>query len=313
MRPQDGYISLIINPKSGASSNKLTVKKFIDYLHQKGFETKVNNTESLAHAQSLAAEAAVKYDCAMVMAAGGDGTIREVAHGLEGSDKPLMLLPCGTENLLACELGCRGTVKNLIEVFEAQIHRPFDLCKSDGRFFTSVGGVGIDGDVVKLVDKHRNGNITHRSYFSPIWNTFWNYDFPKVTIEVDDKIVFSDRGIAIFGNISRYSLGIPVLYLADVSDGLLDLCIYKCTNKIDLVRLTFMTILKSHRRSKNVIYKQGKKIKIYSDSVLNTELDGDPGPPLPLEVTIIPQAVKILVPPNAKPIGMRTRMFKIFG
>jgi diacylglycerol kinase family enzyme len=45
---------------------------------------------------------------------------------------------------------------------------------------------------------------------------------------------------------------------------------------------------------------------------LKTELDGDPGPNLPLEVTVIPQAVKVLVPPKAKPIGMRKRIFKIF-
>ena len=312
MNPENGYISLIINTQAGASSNKLMVKKFIEYLQQKGFRMQIDHTESLPHAQSLAADSAVKYDCSMVIVAGGDGTIRETVHGLEGSDKPLMLLPCGTENLLANELGYKTTLKNVINVFESATMRPLDLCKANDKFFTSVGGVGFDGEVVRLVDAQRQGNITHLHYFWPIWQTFWGYDFPKITVEVEDKVVFSDRGIVIFGNISRYALGLPILQLANYGDGLLDVCIYRCSNKPVLILNSLMTVLKSHRKSKNVIYKQCKKIKIYSDSPMKTELDGDPGPQLPLEVTIIPQAVKILVPPQGKPVGMRRRMFRIF-
>ena len=312
MNPESGYISLIVNTQAGASSNKLMVKKFIEYLQQKGFKTKIDYTESLSHAQELAADSAVKYDCSMVIVAGGDGTIREVVHGLEGSDKPMMLLPCGTENLLANELGYKTTLKNTISTFEAETLRPLDLCKANDKFFTSVGGVGFDGEIVRLVDAQRQGNITHLHYFWPIWQTFWGYDFPKITVEVEDKVIFSDRGIVIFGNISRYALGLPILQLANYGDGLLDVCIYRCSNKPILLLNSLMTVLKSHRKSKNVIYKQCKKIKIYSDSSLKTELDGDPGPQLPLEVTIIPQAVKILVPPQGKPVGMRRRMFRIF-
>src|SRR3990167_1904547 len=101
MNPQTGYISLIINPKSGARSEKALANRFIEYLERKNFKLQIHYTQYLNHAQELAADAAVKYDCAMVIVAGGDGTIREAVHGLEGSDKPLMLLPCGTENLLA--------------------------------------------------------------------------------------------------------------------------------------------------------------------------------------------------------------------
>ncbi len=312
MKPENGYISLIINTRAGANCNKLTAKKFIEYLQQKNFKTKIDHTESLIHARELAADAAVKYDCSMVVVAGGDGTIREVVHGLEGSDKPLMILPCGTENLLANELGCETSFKNIINVFESGIVRPLDLCKANDRFFTSVGGIGFDGEVVRLVDAQRQGNITHLHYFWPIWHTFWGYDFPKVSVEVEDKLIFSDRGIVIFGNISRYALGLPILQSANFGDGLLDVCIYKCSGKFSLLYHSFMTTLKSHRRSKNVIYKQCKKIKIYSESPMSTELDGDPGPQLPLEVTIIPQAVKILVPSQAKPVGMRRRIFRIF-
>ena len=105
MNPKDGYIAYIVNPKSGASSNKLTVGRFKEYLQERGFEVRTSLTRSLEHACELATNSAVDYECRLVVTAGGDGTIREAAHGLEGSDKPLLIIPCGTENLLANELG----------------------------------------------------------------------------------------------------------------------------------------------------------------------------------------------------------------
>ena len=82
MKPDDGYIEYIANPKSGATSGKLVWSRFEKYLMKKGYEVRVNLTKSLSHACELAVGAAKDPDCAMVVAIGGDGTIREVAHGL---------------------------------------------------------------------------------------------------------------------------------------------------------------------------------------------------------------------------------------
>lgn len=308
----NGYIALIVNTKAGATSKKTMVIGFIDYLLKKGFKTKIDYTRSLSHAKELAQDAAAKNDCSMVIVAGGDGTMREAIEGMLGRDKPLMILPCGTENLLASELGYRKTLECAISTFESQILRPLDLGKANDYFFTSVGGVGFDGEVVKLVDEKRKGNITQFHYLEPIWKVFWTYDFPKLTVEADGEIIFSDRGIIVFGNVSRYAIGLPIMHLADFGDGLLDVCICRCSGKIVLAQHAILTLIKCLHKSKKIIYKQCKKFKIYSDTPLRTELDGDPGPDLPIEVTVIPHAVKVLVPPKAKPIGMRSRIFRIF-
>ncbi|MHC4458698.1 MAG: diacylglycerol kinase family protein [Planctomycetota bacterium] len=99
MKPDDGYICYIVNPKSGATSSKEVGRNFEQYLVKKGFEVRVSLTSCLEDACEFATDAAVDYDCALVVVVGGDGTVREVAHGLEGSDKPLLIVPCGTENL----------------------------------------------------------------------------------------------------------------------------------------------------------------------------------------------------------------------
>lgn len=314
MKPEDGYIAYIENPKSGASGGKIISRQFEQYLVKKGFDVRVNLTRSLEDARRLATDAAVDYKCAMVIAAGGDGTIREVAHGLEGSDKSLLIVPCGTENLLANELGFDEKLRTIIKTFEAGFIRPLDLGIIDNRCFTSITGFGFDGEVVRRVSEQRQGHINYFDYVWPIWRTFWTYKFEPMRVKVDDEEIFNGRGLVFVGNISRYAIGLEILHQADFGDGLLDICIYKCASQLHLVKHSLMTIIKKHSTCKDVIYQQGKHIKISSGSkAIQTEIDGDPGPALPVEIKIIPQAVNVLVPEGAKPAGLRTRIIRALG
>ncbi len=310
MKPKDGYIAYIVNPKAGATCSRLMGSQFEQYLVDKGYRLKVSLTTSLADACEVATDAAVDYHCAMVVAVGGDGTIREVAHGLEGSDKPLLIVPCGTENLLANEFGFDEKLKTLIKTFEAGYIRPLDLGNVNGKCFTSIAGFGFDGQVVRRVSEQRQGHIDYFDYFWPIWRTFWEYKFEPMKVKVDGEEIFNGRGLVFVGNISRYAVGLQILHYADFSDGLLDVCVYKCASRLHLVKHSIMTILKKQAGASDVIYRQGKEISVSSNSSIDTEIDGDPGPALPVKIKVIPQAVNCVVPEGAKPAGMRTRIIR---
>jgi len=314
MKVDDGYIACIVNPKSGASSSKLTGRRFTEYLVKKGFKVRVNLTECLEDACELATNAAVDYDCALVVVVGGDGTVREVAHGLEGSDKPLLIVPCGTENLLANELGFDEKLATIIRTFEGSCIRPLDLGRANGKCFTSIAGFGFDGQVVKSVSQQRAGHIDYFDYFWPLWRTFWDYKFGEMRVEVDGKEIFDGPGLVFVGNISRYAIGLQILHYADFGDGLLDVCIYKCASLLCLVKHVVLTILKQHAAGGDVIYCQGKKITVSSEQAnIDTEIDGDPGPALPVEIEVVPQAVNVMVPEGSKPAGIRTRIIRAIG
>jgi len=314
VKPDDGYIAYIVNPKSGSSSSKFIGWQLRQYLADNGFDPRVSLTRSLDHACELGTNAAVDYDCALVVVVGGDGTVREVAHGLEGSDKPLLVVPGGTENLLANELGFDERLETLIAAFEGWHIRSLDLGRANGRCFTSIAGFGFDGEVVRRVAGQRKGHINHFDYFWPIWRTFWSYEFKPVTVEVDGERVFDDRGLVFVGNISRYAVGLQILHNADYSDGLLDVCIYRCASQLHLLKHSVLTVLKQHVHGSDVIYRQGKQIKVSSDSTgIATEIDGDPGPPLPISIEVTPQAVNCVVPKGAKPAGIRTRIIRALG
>ncbi|MHC4260108.1 MAG: diacylglycerol/lipid kinase family protein [Planctomycetota bacterium] len=314
MKPDDGYISYIVNPKSGARCSTLAGRRFEEYLVKKGFQVKVALTTSLDDACEFATDAAVDYDCAMVVVVGGDGTVREVAHGLEGSDKPLLIVPGGTENLLANELGLDERLKTIIGAFEAGLIRPLDLGSANGKCFTSIAGFGFDGKIVKRVSQQRAGHIDYFDYFWPIWRTFWDYKFSAITVQVDGQEIFDGCGLVFVGNISRYAVGLQILHYADFGDGLLDVCIYKCASRVHLLKHSLMTVLKQHASARDVVYRQGKDISVTSKAPdMATEIDGDPGPALPVQIKVIPQAVNCLVPEGAKPAGIRTRIIRAIG
>jgi YegS/Rv2252/BmrU family lipid kinase len=311
MKPKDGYIAFIVNPKSGAQSSKSRSQPLENYFSRKGFEVRAQLTTSLEDACELATEAAVDYNCALVVVVGGDGTIREVAHGLEGTDKRLLIVPHGTENLLANELGFDNKLETVVKAFEAGYTRGLDLGRVNGKCFACIAGFGFDGEIVRRIHRERDGHISYLDYFWPIWRTFWEYKFEPMKVEVDGELLFEGQGLAFVGNVSRYALGLNILHHADYSDGLLDVCVYTCSSQMSLLKHSLLTVMKQHWKRHDVIYRQCKKIKISSEHKnIPSEIDGDPGPDLPVEIDIVPHAVNVIVPEGAKPAGLRTRVVR---
>ena len=133
-------------------------------------------------------------------------------------------------------------------------------------------------------------------------------------VDADGEKLFSGKGLVFVGNISRYAVGLGVLSKADYGDGLLDVCIYKCESKFQLVKHSVKTVLKSHLYSKDVIYTRAENIKISSlekGNKIKSEIDGDPGPDLPVEITVVPAAVKVLAPVDSKPAGIKARIARV--
>jgi diacylglycerol kinase (ATP) len=310
MNPSDGYILYIINPKSGASSGKLACRGLYRYLIHKHFDVHMRLTNSLEHAAELAAGAARDAECRLVAAAGGDGTIREVARGLQGSDTPLLVVPCGTENVLANELGLDRGLESLVRTFEGGARRSLDLGMANGQCFTSIAGFGFDAAVVERVQCRRTGHINHFDYVDPLWRTFWEYRFPSMRVELDGREIFDGPGLVFVGNISRYAIGLQILRRADYSDGLLDVCIYRCAGRLHLVKHSVLTILKQHARCRDVIYQQGTEVTVSSQAKVKTQIDGDPGPLPPIRISVVPHAVQCLVPVGARPGGIRRRIVR---
>jgi diacylglycerol kinase (ATP) len=306
MANTQGSIAMIVNPKSGYGGRKLLWRGLHRYLIDRRYEVKLDFTTSLGHASELAHQADADPRCAMVVVAGGDGTVREAAHGMAGSAKPFLIAPCGTENLLASELGLDNSLQTMISTFESGFTRPLDLGVINGQCFTCLAGFGFDGEVVARVHRRRKGHIDYYDYLDPLWQTFWSYRFWPFRVHADGQEIFHGRGLVFIGNISRYALGLHLLQNADFGDGLLDLCVFRCTHQVHLLKHSVMTLLKRHTTCRDVVYVRCKQALVEAGTPKAVcEVDGDPGPVLPAQVSVNPAALRVLVPEKGRPAGLR--------
>lgn len=289
-------IAAIMNPVAGASRQRGAIRRMLAQLEQRGCAVTVDRTTGGGDATRFA-EAAVAARADAVVAIGGDGTVGEVVHGLAGSGVPLLIWPTGTENLVARSLGFRADADVLCSCFDEQNLRIFDLGVANGRSFMVVAGVGFDAEVVRRLTQLRRGHITHLSYFFPIWRTFWEHRFPILSVQTD-ALTWTGRGMVFVGNMARYALGLPVVRDAIPDDGLLDLLIMPCHDQVGLIGHSLRTLLKIHVGYKGVIYERVTWARVESTHrQVPVELDGDFAGTLPLEVRVVPNAIRVLVPP----------------
>lgn len=311
IQPASGYIGHVNNPKSGSQAAEKRTSEFLEYLKQAKFEVRTTDTRSVEHSVELTRSLVNDPECALILAAGGDGTIRvilDTVSRMEISQK-VMLLPCGTMNLLARELGYKITVPDLIDVFRHGVIHDLDMGRIGEIGFACVAGFGIDGQVVRLSDEQRKGHITGMHYFWPIWRSFWSHKFPAMRVTADSEVIFEGSGQILVGNISRYGVAFEILDSADYSDGKLDVCIFKSKNRWKLALLAVLTLIKLHRKSHDVIYKKSRNVRIEAlEGPVYSEIDGDPGPEPPLDIQVHPAAVKVIGPRHKRLEGLAAQM-----
>ena len=160
------------------------------------------------------------------------------------------------------------------------------------------------GEVVRRLASVRRGHITHLSYFWPIWRTFWEHDFPKMRVVADGQEVFHDYGLAFVGNISRYAVGLRICRHAQFDDGLLDLVVFSCHQQTALVLHAAWTLLRRHPLKGSVIYRQVRRARIETDRPVPTQYDGDVGENTPLDISLHPGKLRLLVPPPRPAFGL---------
>jgi len=298
-------IVAIINPISGASKAAGGLRALFGRLRAAMFRVEQRATTGPGSATALARQA-VAEGADAVLAVGGDGTVCEVADGLVGSAVPLAVWPSGTENLVAKSLGFRAEPAHTAECLAHGKRVRLDTGRCNGRTFLVVAGVGFDAEVVYRLTRMRMGHITHLTYFWPLWRTFWEHRWPvlRVTAETaSGRWAWHGRGMIFVGNMARYSLGLPVVRDARPDDGLLDLCIMECAGVTRLVGHALRTVLARHVEHPAVRYTRVTQVRVESAAAVPVEIDGDYAGGLPVEVSIQPASLWVLVPGGGAAAG----------
>jgi YegS/Rv2252/BmrU family lipid kinase len=289
-------LHLVINPHSGYGGQRLLLGEMRRQFAKAGMPLVEYTTCAPGDATRYARQVAPTAGAVVVW--GGDGTVSEIASGLAGTDVPVLPCQAGTENLLAKELCVPGEPRDVVRAIKTAQTIDCDLGRINDRQFMLLLGIGFDGEVVRRLSASRTGHISHLSYFWPIWRTFWEHDFPRMRIWADGEEVFNDFGLAFVGNISRYAVGLRICSEARFDDGLLDLVVFSCRERANLVLHAAWTLLRVHPLKGGVVYRRFKTARIETDRPVPTQADGDVGPMTPVDISVLPTRVRLIVPAN---------------
>ena len=182
-------VIIIYNPTAGRR-RIAALWRVVDVLIANGLRPRIAETQSIGHAIVLAREAALANE-RIVVAAGGDGTIAEVAAGLLGSGSSLGVIPLGTANVLSHELGLSHHAKALAAALAFGRTRTLWPGVADGpdgsRVFVQMLGVGLDAQVVHRVSQRLKRAIGRQAYTLQTLREIGRYDYRPIVVSLDGR------------------------------------------------------------------------------------------------------------------------------
>lgn len=221
---------LLINPISGTRDKKAICDMTHARLKEAGIRLEIVKTLHKGHAAELAMEAA-SVGTDIVIAAGGDGTVNEVASVLRHTDTALGIIPCGSGNGLARTLGISMDFDRAIETIAH--YRPYaiDCGVAEGRPFFCTFGVGFDAAVTeKFASGKRRGKM---QYVRSALMEYLNFSPDNYAIEIDGEIYTEEAFQIAVCNTSQYGNNAYIAPRASLSDGLLDVIVIRNGSPID--------------------------------------------------------------------------------
>lgn len=189
-----------------------------------GFRPEVLVTERQGHARELAS-AAVARGCPLVVAWGGDGTVNEVGSALAFSGTALGIVPAGSGNGLARELGVPLDPPAALAAVLRGAERVIDAGDLDGRLFFNVAGCGLDARVARGFADGGGSRRGLRRYIGVTVRELLAYVPDDLAIEADGTVIRARPLMVAFANSSQYGNGARIAPRARLDDGRLDVVV----------------------------------------------------------------------------------------
>ncbi|MFY9689859.1 MAG: diacylglycerol kinase family protein [Candidatus Acidiferrales bacterium] len=301
---------LIYNPTSGRKRHRrfVEIEKAARLLKDEGIATEIAPTTGPNSATHIARQA-VEQRRGMVIGCGGDGTINEIINGLAGSQVPMALLPAGTANILAKELGIPWDIPHAARLIPGGTIRRIALgiafplngnaseaMPRTGRYFLSVGGAGPDGAIVNGVHKGLKDSTGVVAYWVEGVRQLFGYSFPEMRVRSDGQE--RKATILIAGRTVNYGGPFKITTRANLYDNSFEFLINSrksrleylaCLPAIWMGKLREMDGIEMWKASETIVEQAG------SDPVF-AQVDGEPVGQLPIQFKIVPDALSIVAP-----------------
>ncbi len=303
-------VCFIINPLAGFGGFQKLVVKAAEQLSKSGCQVKRVETKRQGEATDLARQAAGEaFDVAI--AVGGDGTINEICNGLVGTETALGVLPAGTANVYAAEVGIPiwsplkpDAVAEATEIILTGQRRRIDLGRlhlPDGRsrYFLMWCGIGLDAAISQARQPSLARHLSYASWI--VAGTLVTFDFmgTRATIVTDTTILKARILMAVASNGQLYGRIWRMAPQAKMDDGLLDVAIMSGHGWPSTIKHIVGLTLKQHIKDPDFHLYRTTRLSLSAKEPLPVHVDAETVGTTPVEIEVAPLALKVVVPRNA--------------
>ncbi|WP_255414979.1 diacylglycerol kinase [Cohnella sp. AR92] len=288
---------LIYNPTSGREEMRRRLSYVLQRLERGGIETSTHATEAEGDATRATIEAIERgYD--MIIAAGGDGTLNEVVNGISGQERrpPIGVLPMGTTNDFARANGIPKRWQDAVDLIVRRHTRPVDVGVANGKYFLYMAGGGFLTDLSYEVPSKMKTMIGQFAYYVKGFEKIVNFRPTSLRISAEGVGTFDGEYMLFFVANSQSIAGFERLAPhAKIDDGLLDVILVKKCNLAEMIRIASLAVKGEHLNDSHIVHFQTSQLTVTADDRVQLNLDGEFGGTLPLELSVLPSHISVVV------------------
>lgn len=288
-------VVVIFNPVAGGGRKRLRLQRTIAKLTLMGCDVTLRATLRRGDAERIAGEVgADRYDVLAV--AGGDGTIQEAVNGLKPGAPPLALIPLGTANVLAAEIGLKARSTPAAQTIAHGTERPLYCARMDGRRFVLMAGAGFDAAVVAGINPRLKRAIGKGAYLIESLRQLVAYPFPPIDLSVDGVPMRATSVLVLNGR--RYAGDYTCAPEGDLWRPGLQVVLFDKSGPLAAAGYGLALLLDRLPRAKGVRTLGAAEVAILAPEGLALQVDGDSGGVVPARLSVDPSPVPLLVPPG---------------
>lgn len=294
-------IVLIANPIAKKASER-KIAKASRFLRSKGYEVEVLFTKQRGDAENLAKKISRRNSELLIIAAGGDGTFNEVINGIVGTDIPMAILPMGTTNVLAKELGVPEDVEGAMKIAVSSTPKTVSLGKiyvtrhspppqaDVTRHFCLMAGIGFDGEAVFRINEALKKLSGKGAYIYSGIKTLSVFDPSELTFDINGKTYYGYS--AIISKSAKYGGNFKITPDARLADPTLYICLFKGKRRPDIFRYVCGIVAGRHLNFKDIEYLKATSIEVNGNA--HIQIDGDYFGVTPAKIEVVPNIVRLI-------------------
>ena len=266
-------ILFILNPISGGKKKELFISLLESLIVKNNFEIELVKTEYSGHATEIAKKAVLE-GLKKIVAVGGDGTVNEIAKVLVNTDTSLGIIPFGSGNGLARHLKIPMNIEAALGLISTASIKKIDVGFINDQAFFCTAGLGFDAHVGKIFAGLKGRGLL--GYIKSVLKEYFSYVSEEYEVDINGKKNRYRAFLITVANAGQYGNNVYIAPLADISDGLLDLCIIKNFSVFKLPSMAIRVLNRSINNSNYTKTIQAKKIIIQRKNNGAYHIDGEP-------------------------------------